>query len=399
MSIDTTNPQIALANATILQIVPSLREEHARAAVNAAYVLLEAGARAIIAADGGPLLRELKSYGGEWVALKSETLNPITRKRNTRIIEQLIASERVDIVHAQGPGGASSARAATKEMAVWLITSIPDRPPGRLSPHALYQGALASGDRVIAPSIYAASIMIKRYHIDPERMVVIPRSVDTAIFDPEAVRPERIASLRDAWGVGPNERIILVPGRVAPWNGQHVVPDTARMLVNGGMRGGIFIIAGDYRHHRRYARAIRRRIKLQGLEGIVRLTGHCPDMPAAFAAADVVVVPAIEPPILGRMVAEAQAMGRPVVTSGVGTLPENIVVPPRIAADLRTGWVVRPGDSADLARALSIPLSMDATAYQALAARARQFAEYMFSPQSVAHATRAVYTSLLARDH
>jgi hypothetical protein len=34
-----------------------------------------------------------------------------------------------------------------------------------------------------------------------------------------------------------------------------------------------------------------------------------------------------------------------------------------------------------------------------MAARARQFAEYMFSPQSAAGATRAVYMSLLARDH
>jgi hypothetical protein len=33
-----------------------------------------------------------------------------------------------------------------------------------------------------------------------------------------------------------------------------------------------------------------------------------------------------------------------------------------------------------------------------MAARARQFAEYMFSARSVAVATRAVYTSLLARD-
>ena len=31
-------------------------------------------------------------------------------------------------------------------------------------------------------------------------------------------------------------------------------------------------------------------------------------------------------------------------------------------------------------------------------ARARQFAEYMFSPGSVAEATWSVYTSLLARD-
>jgi hypothetical protein len=43
-------------------------------------------------------------------------------------------------------------------------------------------------------------------------------------------------------------------------------------------------------------------------------------------------------------------------------------------------------------------LSLDDTAYRAMAARARQFAQYMFSPRSVAIATRAVYTSLLARD-
>jgi hypothetical protein len=33
-----------------------------------------------------------------------------------------------------------------------------------------------------------------------------------------------------------------------------------------------------------------------------------------------------------------------------------------------------------------------------LAARARQFAEFMFAPESVAAATRAGYTSLMARD-
>jgi hypothetical protein len=33
-----------------------------------------------------------------------------------------------------------------------------------------------------------------------------------------------------------------------------------------------------------------------------------------------------------------------------------------------------------------------------MSARARQFAEYMFSPRSVAIAARAVYTALLARD-
>jgi glycosyltransferase involved in cell wall biosynthesis len=109
-------------------------------------------------------------------------------------------------------------------------------------------------------------------------------------------------------------------------------------------------------------------------------------------------VPAIEAPILGRVVAEAQAMGRPVVTSDIGILPEHVVTPPEMPEDVRTGWLAKPGDAIEFAKALSAAFALDDTAYRAMSARARQFAQYMFSPQSVAVATRAVYTSLLARD-
>jgi len=59
---------------------------------------------------------------------------------------------------------------------------------------------------------------------------------------------------------------------------------------------------------------------------------------------------------------------------------------------------VRPGNVADIARAVETVLKLNPTAYEALGAHARQFAQFMFSPQSVAEAIRGVYTSLLARD-
>jgi hypothetical protein len=60
--------------------------------------------------------------------------------------------------------------------------------------------------------------------------------------------------------------------------------------------------------------------------------------------------------------------------------------------------VVAAADSIGLAHTLKLALELYPTEYQAMAARARQFAEYMFSPQSAAAATRAVYMTLLARD-
>jgi glycosyltransferase involved in cell wall biosynthesis len=387
-----------LAGATILQIVPALREEPvARTAVNVASALLQSGARALIAAEDGPLAADLRACGGERVPPVNATLNPFKLRNCAHRLERLIASERVDIVHAQSTGGAWPANMAAMQIAVWLVTTLPDV-PAVSGLRAYWAGALARGDRVITPSNFAAAPVMQRFGLPRERLTVIPRSIDTETFNPAAVSAARIEALRAAWRISPDDRIVLVPGRVAPWNGQLVLPEVARILLGSGTRDFLFVMAGEHHSYRKYARFIAEQAKAKGIGAFIRFTGHCRDMPAALAAADTVLVPAIEPPVLGRVVAEAQAMGRPVVTSNIGILPEHVVTPPEMPEDVRTGWLAEPGDAADIARALGNAFSLDATAYRAMSARARQFAEYMFSPRSVAVATRAVYTALLARD-
>src|SRR6266550_3602374 len=80
------HPPTALAGATILQMVPALREEpNARTAVNVAQVLLQSGARALVAGREGPLVADLKARGGEWVSFTPDTVNPFTRRRGSRM--------------------------------------------------------------------------------------------------------------------------------------------------------------------------------------------------------------------------------------------------------------------------------------------------------------------------
>lgn len=391
-------PRRTLAGATILQIVPKLQEEPAaRSAVNIAHVLLLAGARALVAAEGGPLVSELTTAGGEWIPMVNATVNPLRLRRNARELEHLIGQERVDIIHAYDAGAAWSARIAASQIACWLVTSLPDVPiysgmRGR------YAAALAQGDRVIAPSNYAAIPIMERYGLRTDQITVVPRVIDTATYDPAAVSAERADAQRERWRVAADDRIVMVPGRVAPWNGQLLLPDMARALVDNGVRGFAFVVVGEGTTHAKYARDVLKRAQAMDVDDLIRMTGHCDDMPAAFAAADFVAVPATEAPLLGRVVAQAQAMGRPVVTADIGMLAEHIVAPPRMPEDVRTGWIARPDDPADFAHALGIALSLDSTAYRRMSARARQFAEYMFSPESVADAMRSVYTSLLARD-
>jgi len=389
----------SLAGATILQLVPALHDDPAgNGAADIALILLQSGARAIVAGDEGALVGKLCAFGGEWLPMTHHTINPLRIFQNARRLAHLIIDERIDIVHAQSAGGARSARSAIDRMPVHLVTSFPDRVPAHSWAGDWFRRPLALGDRVIAPSSYVSRAMIDRYKLPAGRITVIPRAIDCTAFGPASVSADRTNSLRRAWGLLPDTRVVLVPGRLAPWNGQLDMIDAARLLARGSDRNVVFVFAGDDRSEARYVRALRKQTRLHGIDTLCRFIGQCPDMPAALTVADVVVIPAIEPPLSGRIVAEAQASGRPVVTTTEGVLPEYVLAPPRMRDELRTGWLVSPGNVAEIARAVMSALALDATSYEALGARARQFAEFAFSAESVAAAIRGVYTSLLVRD-
>jgi glycosyltransferase involved in cell wall biosynthesis len=385
----------ALPGATVLQIVPALVEDqHARTAADTAFALLRSGARAIIAGGDGPLVSEIQAFGAEWIRLDCETDNPLRLRACTRRLIEYIAAERVDLVHARGEGGARSAAGARTRAGIWLVSSyIHGTSPPRWRDKP-YRRALAAADRVVAPSAYLVERLMERHPVDRERVVVIPRRLDTDAFDPTAVWPARITALRRAWKIRRGERVVLVPGRIEPRKGQLDLVDVARVLVNGGLHDTVFVLAGDDRTHPDYARAISDHARSQGVAHMVRRVGACTDMPAAYAVADLVVVPAVEPPMFGLVAPEALAMERPVIAPAVGPLPEYVLAPPHVAEEARLGWLTAPDDPVALARTLAAAQAMDPAELRAMGARGRRFAQANFAPAHVAANTLAVYSTL-----
>jgi glycosyltransferase involved in cell wall biosynthesis len=382
----------SLPGATVVQIIPSLDDTPvARAAVEVAIALLRSGARVITMGEEGSLVAELQGVGGEWSRLANDTANPLTLHHNTRVIADLVAAERVDLIHAHGIGASRSAAALKTGAGLWLVHSyVPDDLTRRWR-NTSYGRALALGDRIAVPSHHVAELMAIRHRLPAGRTVVIPDRVDTSRFDPAAVSPERASVLRRGWKIGRGERVILVPGALAPRKGHLTVVEAARILVNGGLHGVAFILAGDMRRDAEHAQAITAQADAHGVTALVRPIGICTDMPGAYRASDFVLVPQIEPPTFGRTVAEAMAMARPVIASAVGAIPELVAVGPQ----LRTGWLVPPDDPLALARAIADALTVDAQTYRGMALHARKLAETMVSPVRVAAATLGVYASLL----
>jgi glycosyltransferase involved in cell wall biosynthesis len=384
-----------LAGATVLQAVPSLQDDWlGRTALNLAVALLHSGARVLVAASGGSLVGELQAQGGEWVEFDFASGSPFRRRANVGTLHNLITSERIELVHAHGKEAASTVEAALHGRKVGFVTTYIGSPPAP-SWRKHQADAMAHGQIVIAASEFAADLIAKRHAIRGDRIVVIPRSIDTAWFDPAIIRQDRIAALRHAWRIGRGERIVLAPGRLVSTEGQINLVDAARILVNGGLRRTVFVIASERVEDEDYGEMIDRRIAAQGLGPIFRRVGHCADMPGAYSAADLVVLPVERAKTFSVIAAEAQAMGRPVIASEVGAMPEVVLAPPHVSVANRTGWLVRPRDPMHCARALAAALALDTESWRTMGARARQVAETRYAPAQVTAATLAAYGALI----
>lgn len=382
---------------TVLQVVPGLDTGGAeRTTIDIAAALVRGGDRALVASEGGRLEAELAAAGGELIRLLASSKNPVVMATNALRLARLIRSERVDLVHARSRAPAWSALAACRATGTPFLTTYHGIYAEGGAAKRLYNSVMARGDMVIANSRYTARLIAERYGTPSERIAVIHRGVDLASYRPEAVDEARRDALRRAWKLTGREKIVLNVARLTDWKGQSMLIEAAVLPPLSGRDDLVIVLAGDAQGRDAYRRDLEGRIATRRLAGRVKIVGHCPDVPAALALADVAVVASTEPEAFGRFAVEAEAMGVPVVATALGAAPETVLAPPHVAEADRTGWLVPPKDAASLAAAIGTALALSPDERAELSKRARAHAE-RFSTEAMQEATLALYGKMLSQ--
>jgi glycosyltransferase involved in cell wall biosynthesis len=390
----------SLRGRTILQIIPELEIGGAeRTTVDIAEALSLVGARALVATEGGRLVGELQAKGGEWLPFPAASKNPLGMVWNAKNLASIIKREKVDIVHARSRAPAWVALAATKLTGTPFLTTYHGSYSAKSSPKLLYNSVMTRGNVVIANSEYIAEVIRKSHPSSANRIRVIPRGTDLSAFQVALVDHKRVLALRDQWGIGPHERIILLPARLSSRKGQGVLIDAAKIMMEQGIRDVAYLLAGDPKGREDYVKELDALIAERGVKGIVRRVGHVSDMPAAMVAAAAVTVTSTEPEAFGRVAVEAQAIGTPVIVSNLGAVPETVLAPPDVPPEARTGWRVPPGDAVALADALTQVLALRPSARDSLAIRGRAHVEAHFSLAQMVEKTLDVYAALIEQKH
>jgi glycosyltransferase involved in cell wall biosynthesis len=367
----------------VLQVLPSLITGGVeRGTVEMAQAIAETEATALVASAGGPLVRQIERAGGVHFTLPLTTKSPLGIWRNAAALEALIRDQKVSLVHARSRAPAWSAWLACQRAGVPFVTTYHGTYDEGFPFKRVYNGVMARGRIVIAASHFIADLIATRHLVDPARIRVIPRGVDLAVFDPAAISGNRIAKLAADWRLPDGVRTIMLPARLTSWKGHSVLLEAVARLNRPDV---MCVLVGSHQGRHDYARTLERQAMRLGIGGQLRLAGQCDDMPAALALSDVVVHASTKPEAFGRVVIEAQAMGRLVIASDLGGPVETV-------RHGETGWLVPPNDPSALAAAIGVALDLDPTERLAMGQRARASVPTVRSMQD---ATLDVYETVL----
>lgn len=206
-------------------------------------------------------------------------------------------------------------------------------------------------------------------------------------LDEGAYRPSRsAAAVRAELGIAPDALVAGVAGNIQEWKGQLVLVEAMRAVASAFPGCRALIIGGTHRAGGGYAQQLDRRVLELGLADHVMKTGFRSDIADVMNALDVVVHTSVRPEAFGRVILEGMLLGKPVVATNAGGVPELI-------EDGDTGFLTEPGDASALSRRL-IELFGDASLRRDMGQRAQTWARQQFALDRHVAAFTELYTSL-----
>ncbi|QHI96003.1 glycosyltransferase [Aristophania vespae] len=376
----------------ILQVLPKLDAGGIeQGTLDIAEAVAKAGGRAIVVSEGGRLLPRLRFVGGEHVTLSlKKSASPLAYFRNVRRLRKICEEYQVDLIHARSRYPAWVALKTAKKEKIPFITTWHGVHDAHSVAKRIYNSVLVKGALVIAVSQHISQKIQHQFKIAENKIKLIPRGCDADFFCPESVSGTRVQALIERWYIPEGSRVILMAGRLTPWKGQSFLIEALAALKDDFKEEWVCVLAG-VETKEKFARKLHIQAQKAGIADRLRFVGNCSDMPAAYAAADVVVVPSLKPEPFGRVAIEAQMMGRPVIGTREGGLAETIL-------DNQTGILVEANDVKALRNALIDVLTAERENLVHLAQIARQHALKYFAKNIMQSATLKIYDEILKTD-
>jgi glycosyltransferase involved in cell wall biosynthesis len=246
-------------------------------------------------------------------------------------------------------------------------------------------------DALVVVSQAIRASVLQTHAIQEKKVKVIHLGLDFQKFDPAKVSTD---AQRQAWGVGSEDLLVGLVGRIDPAKGQATFIRAAsgllRQLSLGARQQLKFLVIGEPTRGSggQHLAELKEMVNQFRLGDSIVFTGYQNNIPQVMGALDLVVMPSRQE-AFGLVAIEAMAMGCPVVVSRGGSAKE-------IVGDEDYGLTVRPDDAFDLQRQLRFLLENKDLRTQ-MGHRARAYVQASYDRRQRLTQTLSLYERILKR--
>ena len=283
-------------------------------------------------------------------------------------MQRALAGKPVDVVHSNTLAVFSGAvwSLLNRQKHVWHVHEIVKHPSVVRKGFPLLLSLFADKVATISRAV-ADNLVSERPRLSNKIEVIY-----NGITPGEPTPKEEVWAFRKGLGVGEDDVLLVLVGRINRWKGQHLFLNAAEILLEQGVKGVVFCIIGGPPQGQAYFRdELQAAVAESPAKACIHLLDYKEKIRVVWDSCDIAVVPSTEPEPFGMVALEAMASGKPVVAARHGGLAE-------IVLQRKTGLLFEPNDAQALAAALA-SLIADKALRESMGATGRMRLESDFS--------------------
>ena len=371
---------------TIAQILPALNTGGVeRGVVEISKALVENNFRSIVISSGGHMVSQITRYGGIHYELNVATKNPLKWPKIRSELKIILESENVDLIHFCSRAPAWIGMPLGQILNIPIITSVHMRFRKSNIFKKHYNSILTKGNIIIAISRHIEESIKTYFPKVSSKIKIIHRGVDLDLFDPNKINPARIIAQSKHLNLKDNVPVIIMAARPAMWKGYQILIK-ALSKVNHNFQC-VLIGAGD--GNKKFQKILINKIIQSKLETKIRLINSTRDIQAAMILGDLIIMPSLTPEPFGRIVLEAQALGKIPIAFDHGGASETII-------DGKTGFLAEPLQVTSLSEKISFALSLKPQKREKIGEFAKKFVSKNFNHYKMCNLTLSLYKQAIA---
>lgn len=321
----------------IVQILPELNEGGVeRGVVDLNRELVKLGHESIVISAGGKLQNQIEEDGGKHILFDVCSKNILTAPLRIFKLHRLFKVLQADILHARSRVPAWLTYLANRTLHIPFVTTV----HGFNSVNA-YSKIMTYGDKVICGSKFMIDHIIKNYQTSPEKIVLVPRGIDTDFFDAK-LNEEFIQNFKEKYHLK-DSFVIAQVARITHWKDQKTTIKAFIEVKKNINHVKLLFIGSVDKSRSSYYEELKKIIDDSPYGNDIIFTGNQQHIKEIFSLSNVSISASNKPETFGRANVESIFMGTPLIATNIGATADYVI-------EGKNGYLFEPNDAEALAR-------------------------------------------------